>query len=64
MIVFGYEAAGPGEGLCLYRNIADLLPDLEETIDANSLFAGIVELEIHMIEMTEEEFAALPDFEY
>jgi hypothetical protein len=64
MIVFGYEAAGPGEGLCLYRTIADLLPDLEETIDANSLFPVVLELEVHVIEMTEEEFAALPDFEY
>jgi hypothetical protein len=64
MIVFGYEAAGPGEGLCLYRNIADLLPDLEATIDAESLYPGLLNLKIEFIEMTEEEFAALPDFEY
>jgi hypothetical protein len=63
MIVFGYEAAGPGEGLCIYRKITDLLPDLEETLDANSLFAGVLQLEVHVIEMTEEQFAALPDFD-
>lgn len=63
MIVFGYESAGPGEGLAIYRNLADLLPDIEETIEANSLFPDVITLEIHIIEMTEEELAALPDFD-
>lgn len=60
MIVYGYESAGPGAGLFIYRDVEELLDALREEIEANNLFAGEIELTVKVLDMTEEELAALP----
>jgi FKBP-type peptidyl-prolyl cis-trans isomerase 2 len=61
MIVYQMDS---DEGKILHPNLRSLMDDIETTIDANDMFAGTeLTFVIKIVEMSEDEFAALPSLD-